>query len=417
MRPAYPCVGICFLATLLGAAPRVVPIPQRAIDRVSLQTGESLIGLAAGMTNDQRAILLVRRDWLLQHAPRHARTVLQNEQAGQKQIFQTTLDRIAAWKTARPDNVPLQSLLKSEHARLEKQQQWLEQGKLPPSPLVRLLIPVKQLKSKYLQTPARRRLAALAWQAEIANVEEASAAELTKALLAKKMDPEKAMPDLSDRLGLSPQDDQQWHAKMAVVEFSLTGQPHYQGTGGVLLKIAEGQPAGNLAGLIGQMTQDHLAATLDDLLAPNGTGAKADDQRIQTAVDRALAEAASADHRAARITLLTLNPTAARVTVEGRLYVLMPDHAWQIVWQHQVTEDASQPRPEAEQRIAADPQVAEGLKLLEQLGLQGNGDAVTIAIRHGAATMAAQTAADTAFSNWLLNNARKLEVPLQSTGF
>jgi hypothetical protein len=97
------------------------------------------------------------------------------------------------------------------------------------------------------------------------------------------------------------------------------------------------------------------------------------------------------------------------VTVDSRFVALMPDGAWETIFQSTETLDASQERTDLEARIRQDEHVVEALKLVEGLGL---GDQTQTAIRFGAATMAAQQSVDTRFFEFIDRYNKRLDGPI-----
>lgn len=88
----------------------------------------------------------------------------------------------------------------------------------------------------------------------------------------------------------------------------------------------------------------------------------------------------------------------------------MPNGDWEVVWSHREAQDATKPRADVEAKIAADPQVKQVLDAVKSFGF-GADDQIRQAIRFGAATMAAQQAADARFFEFRDRYLKQLDSP------
>ena len=68
------------------------------------------------------------------------------------------------------------------------------------------------------------------------NVESRDAADLERNLKLRKIDPTITPPDISNRLPARLQDDREWAARMAIVEYALGKPLDFQGTGNILAR-------------------------------------------------------------------------------------------------------------------------------------------------------------------------------------
>ena len=219
------------------------------------------------------------------------------------------------------------------------------------------------------------------------------------------------MPDISDRLGIVPLDDRQWAAKVALIEFEILGQPHFQGTGGMLARDDGSGQRPQLPDLIGGMLQDQLGDALGDLLNPQPGAAGGAGNKQVKAVEKALATAAEEQATGVRITYLNQDLVNGRVTVSDTFYARMPDRAWTAIWEKSSTAGLDAANEVGEDELAADPQVAEVLKTLKGLGLDANQDMFKSALRFGGATKKAMQDTDHRFTDFLLAHTRRLIDP------
>ncbi len=261
----------------------------------------------------------------------------------------------------------------------------------------------KQLVSRFVQPPERRRIALLSWREHFREVETQTADQLREALESRKIEIEdNGDPvDLSDRVPPEAQSDTEWAARQAIVEFQLVQQLEYHGIGGAFVRTDGDAAQTDLAAVLPQLLQGQLTSQLADLLNEPGLGnagagkTKPSVAASTAALGPAIHEAEQLDRRGLRATQLDLNMARGEARVTEQFVAKMPDGEWKIVWSATVTEDARKSRAAAEEQIANDPQVKPLLQIAEQLG--GAGDQIRTAVRFGAATMAAQQTAAARF--------------------
>lgn len=397
------------------AAGREAPLAQRAADMVALSTGERLLGMFAGPPGDGPVRFLVCRAWLTKNEPEYYRQITAGEVDRARQALEQLRSRVLDWQQRRPEPANLAAFLESALEQTEKQLKVLNAqpaAEIDRSQLLVIEIPAANIKRHYAQRQAARRILGLAWEHQLDDAEQKSSAALVRWLDAKGVKLEAAEPDLSDRLGILLQDDRQWAAKVALVEYQLLGVPHFHGTGKLLVREDSQHQRPALAELIANLLAEQLESGLADLLAPRGAAARpAGGNQLQRAAESALRTAEAEGLRAARITYLRQDIARGQVTVIGRFLAQMPDGSWQTVWEHEVSADRARPRPDAEKRIAHDPQVAEAMELVKQLGLEPDPAMLQLAVRHGAAVMEAQDAVERVFARFLLQSTRRLDGP------
>jgi hypothetical protein len=357
--------------------------------------------------------IVVRRDWLRKHAAAVYRKTVAGEDERRRKAIEQLHDRLAAWRERRTEPKLLTSFLDRSLEETKERLKAFDDGKTPhePSQLLLVSIPFAQIRKQYQQPPERRRVLALAWEERLDDPEDASFAALVEHLKERKIDPEQTQPDLSDRLETLPLDDRQWAAKLALAEYAILGKPRYQGAGGMLVREDSGQDRPPLGELIAGMAKSQLDDALGDLLNPAGGAARPNKNKLKQAIDKATGDCDADGLTGVRITDLDQDLTRRQVTVRDGFWAKMPDGAWQAIWQTSSTIDASKPRPNEEDALKQDPQVAEAIKLVKSLGLDLDDDLLRMAMRSGAATQEALQAVDRQFADFLLANTRRLDGP------
>jgi hypothetical protein len=388
---------------------RSVPIRQRVVDRIDLKSGERLLGMVVAPPRAGSVSMLVDRAWLARHPGDLHRRTVEGEADRVRQALTRLRERLEAWRP-RGDVIPgLEAFVDAAVERVDRQLLILADAPPEPTQLLLLQIPLDSVKGQVIQTPEARRILGLAWQERLENVEEQAASALADQLRERGVDDD-AQPDLGDRAGPLDQDDRQWAARTALVEYELSGKAHFQGTAGTFVRVdSEEQP--DLTRLIQGMLTGGLKELIDEVLDPGKSSRAARRQAEAAAAAAALREAESEGLRAVRITELVQDPSRSAVTVRGRFAARMPDGKWQDVWRHEATADGSRPREEAEKALREDPRVREALDALSQLGLDADESAIAAALRHGAAVKEALDTLNGAFSEFLLDSTRRLDGP------
>jgi hypothetical protein len=406
------CLPIVLAATISQAAP--VAIADRAVDMVSLVGGEQVLGMFVAPPTDGSVVLYVSREWLQKRQPALYRKVTAGEDDRRKQALQQYIDRLKEWRSRRAEPKLLNNFIERSIRDVQTKLKALNEANVQsePSQLLILEFPAAQVRRQFAQPPVARRLLGLAWEARLTNAEELSAAALSEQLKEREVDVEHATPDLTDRFEIVPLSDRQWAAKVALIEFSILGKPHFQGSGSVLLRDDGDGARPNLAELLNDMVQDQLGGDLSDLLNPQlGRAESGPAAKQRAAVEKALASARDDKATGVRITYLDQSIANQRVTVSDTFYARMPDDGWQAIWQQSSNVSTADVKDLGEDQIAADPQVAEILKIVKGLGLDANGDLMKSALRFGGATQKAMQATEVEFSDYLLDETRRLIGP------
>lgn len=415
MRAITFCFTVWAIGGLAAAADRAnTPVQKRAVDLAALVGGQRIFGMLAAPPSDDQLVFFVQRQWLQTHQRELYRVATAGEDDRRQQAWKELRERLLAWRERRKEPKVFVDFLDRSLREVEAQLEAQGKAAEPPEPsqLLVLELPKAKVRNSYLQPPETRRLLGLAWQERLEDAEDLSAAEITEQLQARGIDVERAQPDLSDRLNIQLQTDRQWAAKVAVVEFEILGEPHYEGTGGVLVRAGDDQHRPKVADLVGSLLQDQLGGALGDLL--NGAGGAArvtPEDRHREATDKALASAAADGFRGVRVSYLDQDLANRRVTVDDRFFARMPDDSWQEIWRQSSTLDTTGASKDDDERLAADPQVAEIMKVAKGLGLDANQDLFKSALRFGAVTQQAMWATDREMAQFLLTNTRRLIGP------
>lgn len=394
MNPLRACIAILLLAGQFApgfaAPPKSVPRDQLAVDVVSLKTGRSLRGAVLYRSSKGDLTVAVSRSWLKQANPPYYEQAAVADAQSQREAWTQTRDRLNSLLESPPDQPRLVFLYRSELERLEE----LLAKEEPPETLFLVLdLPAASVGRVALADPERRRLALLAWQEEIPDVETRDANSLKQMLVKEGVPLEGPLPDLSDRLPALPQSEREWAARLAIVEYALGKPLDFQGMGSTIVQTGADQPV-DLATVLPRLLQEQVGSVLDNLLGNARPAAKPQDDR--ELLKPAIAVAEKSGSRGFRLTRLQLNAETSQVMVETRFVARLSPDDWQPVWSAVEQADGKQARPAQEEQIEADPQLQSALRTIKTLGL-GVEDGLRQAIRVGAATMTAQQAADGRF--------------------
>lgn len=370
-----------------------------AVDLVTLDSGKRLRGAFAGVDADGVVSMAVQREWLKKTRPEMYDKVTRNEAVEAKDALTDLRTRVRQWLNEKPESNALVTFLEIELERIEDRLSQLNdaRGNAVTSQFVMLKFSRQEAKYSFAQPPENRRLAMLAWRERFEDVEVRKAADIEEQLRDQGIDPTAEMPDLAGRLPVTRQDGTEWAARRAIIEFELSGKLEFQGIGNALVRTDAGaakvgleqllpkllplllqdQPGGQLAGQL----QAVAAASIPDFRG-------------------AIREAERAKVKGFRATTVALNLQQKQANVETWFMAKLPNGTWELIWSHKAMGDPSKPRPDIQQQIENDPQIAEALKLAKSFGL-GVGGQLQTAMNFGAATMEAQKAADQEFFRFL----------------
>ena len=397
--------GWVFSSQAAAQGSKSIPVSQLAVDVVTLKSGKSVRGAVMKMEADGVLTIAVSRDWLKQAIPDLYQKSISNEAELRKQVAEQLQSRLKKQLQTPPTAPRLLFFLKQELDRAESQRAHEQPAE---SQFVWLDLEHDSI-TKVTRAPAdRQRLAMWAWSERVPNVETRDAHDLERNLKQSKIDVTSVPPDLSDRLAPRLQDDREWAARMAIVEYTLGKSLDFQGTGDVLVRTDVEHKAVDLVPVLSKVLQSQVDSLLKDLTGESRSG-------IASTNDSDWLKSAS--HEADVATVRGLRATRVEVKLDGNQAIVqtafaarMPNGTWEIVWSHRESQDSTKPRVDAEAKIAGDPQVKQVLDTVKSFGL-GADDQVRRAIRFGAATMAAQQAADAKFFQFRDRYAKHLDSP------
>ena len=384
-----------------------IELKRLCVDCVTITDGPRLLGAIVDRDAQETLTVAVQRQWLRQTAPKYYRDHHQREIDELREGTMRLPKRIRQWKARRVNDEALQRFLTSELARIERLSKSNgEEGATLDSQFLVITVPPKQVRFVYVQPAGRRQIAAIAWREKLAGVESRSTFDLLRELKAKQADVADSPIDLSGRFPALPDDDRQWTARQALIEYDYRQRFDFQGTGEILFRTDKEDAVPNLPRLLTEMFRSQLDTQLADLLGNGKPGKPA----LKRKFDVAKTTAEQQDVRGFRVTRVDNDLTAKRVTVESRFLVRLADGSWETIWQHKQTADATKNRAELEDRINGDPRVKQALKLVEALA--GNAANAGTALKFAAATMEAQQRADDQFVEFRLRYTKRIDGPV-----
>ena len=406
-------VGLSWHASATAAPPTGTPIRERAVDSLLIKQGPKLYGAVLSRAKDGTVTMAVQRAWLKSHAPKLYAEESKQESKRLESAPRKRLERIRAWMKERADSKQLLPFLKKELKRLEADaKKKASKRESVQTQFLLVKIPADKIRGGYRQPASHRRVALLAWKSRLKDVESRSLKSLVKELRGSaKIDLTKQV-DLSDRLPQGTlESEQQWAARVAVVENDYLKRVRFQGTDDILVQAGgdlEKKP--DLTKLFAGLYKSQLNQLIEEALG-NGVSKRGSKQKKWKEALAKAAKTANAEKvRGFRVSRLQPDLANQRVTVEERFLAKMPDGRWVTIWTHRETVDASKSRKDLEQRIKDDERVKQALKLVKGLGLGANKDQLAKAIRFGAATKVAQEKAEDKFLEFRNRYAAKLDI-------
>lgn len=451
--------GACFLVLFASAAAPAQPadresrpkaLPAGVTDIISVAGGGEIRGAVVKRFPDGSLDVAVQRDWLDAHAPEVSDVLGAEERRQTKAVMEALSKRLDATIAALPESrTRTLGLLRREADRVdgwlaaaeeardrdEAQRSAAAEGvdrpARPPaarrgdSQFTLLRIAKKRVTKVKPSGQDAQRIARWSWSERLENVEGRTAADLTKELKGRGIDPLSPPPGLGERLPPLPQDDREWAARMALVEDALGDPVAFQGFGDAVVKAGEAE--GGLAGILPQLGQllgggkgAFGGLGLDEILdglkrgglpaMPPGTPGAPDPAGVPAEkwLVSARAQAAEAGHY--RATRVNVDAGNGRAEVESVFEARMPDGVWETIWRDVRAADANTANEAAVERITADERIGGLLQTIRGIGIIDEA-AIMQAIRVGAATMTAQGAVDAAFNDFRSRHIQRLDGP------
>jgi hypothetical protein len=371
-------------------------------DTVHLAGRGELRGAVLDRRPDGGVTIAVRRSWLRDHAsPEIDRLVAEDRRlvSAARADVARRIERLLAADAG--EGSRRGDLLARERDRLKA-------ARDDDSEFALLHLAPRQVRRVAPAIVADARLARWGWHEGLADVESLPARRLRAALVEAGVDPDGEPPDLADRLPPRPQDDREWHARLALVDQALGTPVTFQGVGSTVVRVGAGD--GGLADIVRLLPQllgggDAAGGLLADLLAdldPDAPAARADRW-----LEAARTQAPEGRFRATRV---RPDADAGRATVESVFEARLPDGTWATVWRDTANAGGGDAPPGAADRILADPRVKPLVDGLRALGIADDA-AIDRAISVGVATLAAQQASDARFAALQSDVLRRLDIP------
>ena len=392
-------------ATVLGQV-KSVAVSQLTVDVVSLKSGKAVRGAVVSEDSHGALTMAVDRRWLQQSLPDLAQKAIAHEADRRQQATEQLVGRLKKRLATPVDQPGLAFFLKQELERAEAGRETPP----PPPQFVWLELERDTIARVTIAQPDRRRLALWSWSELLPNVESRDVLDLQRELKQRKIDPTAVPPDMSERLAPRMQDDREWAARLAVVEYALGKPLDFQGTGNLLVRTGAEQKQIDLAPIMTRVLNSQVDTLLQELTGEPRSVPAASDKHNSDWLKSATREADMSSARGLRATRVEVKLDGLQAIVQTSFAARMPDGTWEAVWSHRETQDGTKPRVEAEARIANDAQVKQITDAVKSFGA-GADDQLRQAIRFGAATMAAQQAADAKFFEFRDRYTKHLDGP------
>ena len=412
--------GVASLALMILATAPANSHAQRpprkslAVDEVLLNSGKRMYGIVLAQDQKTGVQLMVNRTWFAETYANIYKTHVESEVKTETDALTEHLFRLEAWWKSRVDDIRLVEFADEEMERIENLREDRKQnGAANLKPFTVVQIPMDEIKSLFRQSAARHKIAGLAWKHKIERVSSRPASALKRELLKQNVDVGKETFDLSSQLSANRrQSSREWNARLAILEYRLRDQLHFQGVGENLIRIDPAKPAGatDMQALLGQFMGSSLGGNgqVNELLGELGL-AKPVEKKDWWA--KAAKIAKKDGFTGFAVKRLIQDFSSATVKVEYCFFAETKTNQWEQI----ATIIGSASRDSVDEgvmaRIKADPQVESVLKTVENLGLH-SGDAIEKAIRQGAATEAAMSDAQDKFDEFIDRYGRASDSPI-----
>lgn len=374
-------------------------------DLVRVAGGVVVRGSILSQQADGSLRIAVRRAWLTAAEPGLAREAERTEARETVEALEQLAERLDMLLAA-----PVGSYEESLLAFLRREQMRVQEVLAADPPLrprfVLLNLAGNRVRGVEPAEPAWRMLVQWGWHEGIDGVETMPQRKLVEILAERGVDTTAPPPSLADQLPPLPQDDDQWRARVALLQDAYGDSVSFQGTGDIVVRADQEVTIDTLLPVVTDMLKGDVGGLLD--LFGGGAGGR----QQQPAADRWLASARSqaGSEGRFRATRVQTKPEQGLVSVESGFEVQLADGSWGTVWRSRTQVDASKPRPGLEERIASDPRVGQAINAIKLLGVIDE-DAMTKAIRFGAATMEAQEVIDRQFAAFRSDHTLRLDGP------
>lgn len=368
--------------------------------------------------------MMIRRDWLEKTHRDLFQAHVAKESEKEIQAMTNHLFRLEAWWKSRKENSELVAFVDREMERIEKQRESKQKNQNPElQPFTLINFPVAELRKFYQQPQERHQIAGIAWKHNIDRVTTRSIKSIQRELESKKIDWRKESFDLSDKLPSSQgQSDEQWRARVALIEYQLCQPLDFQGTGSMLLRIEPDQAnlrPGDINAVMKQLMNSNMPSNLSSLLSGNplfkelGIGSNLQNNNLKQESDwwRSAAKVAESEKINGFLTARVVNEIGGNdAQVELCFFAYIKPDRWIEVIKIESRASHKDVNAAEIDRINNDPQVEGLLDIARGLGL-GSGVIIDKAIRHGAATKLALDESKDKFHQFLERHVKRSDSP------
>lgn len=401
-RHVWPLVIVGFIAVLLilsptfaADRPKVAVVLRLPVDQVAVRGGLKLRGMLFAQGEDKSVTLLTSAKWLKGANAEWFATQRRKTLDAHSLALEQAVERLEK-ELATEHPAALAAFFKQQQDDVQEELNNVE--KFDPE-FVWIALTAREAERVEATTAERRQLLAWAWNESLDRSETRDVDDLQRELKARAVNPVSWPLSFVERLPAREQTDEEWSARLAIVDYAMSTPLDFQGTSDVLVRAGRDAPA-DLAPLLVNMLRKQLQSQLGDLFGePRPLAPKTNKGAVAESLKTAIQMAESEKRRGFRATRMQQSDDLSAVTVTTQFVARLPDGSWEVVFQHAERADAKQARPDAEQRIQQDPQVKKVLDLTRQLGGAAD-EQIQQAIRFGAATMSAQSTCDSQFASF-----------------
>lgn len=369
------------------------PIGTRAVDYVSVRNRPALFGIVLQHGTKTPTLVAVQRAWLKTSQPDAYKEYRKQEDERIRTQSQILTERLKKWIDERKEDKFLTEYLNEQLTKLNTTAR-AEKPQEPTTQFMIIELEAKHVRRVRISGGERRKPLWLAYRERLKNIEIRSGEDLMKELVGSGKPVPKQPVDLSDRIPSTGDNDSQWAGRQAIIEqvyrqdpLKMSGTPQQ-----LFVETNDGKQA-DVMGMVAKLMTPRIEDIVSQLTQPATGHLKSRSEKWQQqAVDQGKAK----KKRVVFVKLVRPDPSLKEAVVEAHLIAQMPDKSWRPVWKtsHSVKPDE---RPELEKQLREDEQIKQILDAMQALGQE---QAVTKAIRFGAATKEANRLAEDAYVKW-----------------
>ena len=401
--------GLAFSLLTISVSTTPAQQPSRVrsgFDTINLKTHEQLKGVLLDANANEELKIAVSREWLRRtDANAYAKIAKQAEVDEQRANIQLR-DRLKQLNT-RDQHPAFDFFVKKELERIESV---IDSPTEEESQFLVLKIKRTQVASLSMAMDANRRIALWGWFERLAKIESREVSDIAKELKSRDpaFDAANPAPDLSSRLPIMEQTEDEWTIRIAILAYGLSKRIEFQGTGAVMIQVNDDKQPPDLSALLVQMLQLQTSSVIGDLTGKVDKSPSAPRARSPW-MNAAISKTEQQKEAYFRATHVQLDPLGENASVESVFMVKLPNDEWRTVWKRSHNELASQQAAAAMGRVMRDPQLASLAKTLQVI--PGASESMEKAIRFGAATLTAQSAVNDQFGEFIGKYLRRLDTP------